>query len=59
MSTIKLDILYAHSDDLSQPMEGQFGNIYHTWDQAAARRKEIDDRQRIIAANTLNSQEAQ
>jgi hypothetical protein len=59
MSTVKLDILHAHSDDISQPMEGHFGNIYHTWDQAAARRREVDDRQRIVAANRLSTQEAE
>ena len=56
MSIVKFDILHAHSDDISEPMEGQFGNIYHTWDQGAARRKEIDDRQRIIAANKLSEE---
>ena len=55
MSTIKLDILEAHSNDMSEPLNGKFGNIYHTWDQGAARRRRIDDTQRIIA---LNKQEA-
>ena len=59
MSTVKLDILYAHNDDLSEPMEGQFGNIYHIWDKAATRRRDIDDRQRIIAANQMSAQEVQ
>ena len=53
MSTIKLDTLYAHKDDMGPATEGHFGNIYHTWDQAAARRREINNRQRTIAANKL------
>ena len=51
MSTLKLDIQHAHSDDLSEAFSGKFGNIYHTWDQGAARRREIDDTQRRIASN--------
>jgi hypothetical protein len=57
MSTIRLDIPTAHSDDISEPMEGQFGNVYHTWDKRAARQRRIDDTQIIVAANKLSDQE--
>jgi len=57
MSTIRLDIPTAHNDDISEPMEGQFGNIYHTWDMEAARKRRSDDTQCIIAANKLSDEE--
>ena len=53
MSGIQMDITTIHSDDLSESIEGYFGNIYHTWDKRAARQRHIDDTQRIIAANKL------
>ena len=58
MRGVQLDIPTIHNDDLSEPTEGQFGNIYHTWYKREARQRQIDDTQRIIAANRLSTPEA-
>lgn len=54
MSSTKLDLLYIHNDDIAPAESGQFGSIYHRIDFSAARKREIDNLQRTVAANKLS-----
>jgi len=50
-STVKLDPLTIHNDDLTPTEPGRFGNIYYNWDEAKTNQRESNERQFRIAAN--------